>query len=229
MKIFLVTMKSIGDYWVGERLKAIALEAAATEENPAPARQNHIKAEDDVRDITLWRERIANRKALLDRIGITIQERESGGDDVPEYKRNEHIFNPTFACTGDQLLEIMAVDDSVTVKSSAPVASDSIPGMIERMEYIVKRFESIELPAINGGETIYNQKCEVHMPGQALASYNETLLLEDSCTDRLQEALNVGWRVIAACPQPDNRRPDYIMGRFNPSIESAPDGARRSA
>ncbi|QRE00574.1 hypothetical protein [Burkholderia phage BCSR129] len=71
----------------------------------------------------------------------------------------------------------------------------------------------------------FNQKVEVHMPGQALASYNETLLMEDSCTDALQAALDKGWRIIAACPQPDSRRPDYILGRWNPDR----DGSNRYA
>ncbi|WVR18126.1 hypothetical protein JXVLWARM_CDS_0075 [Burkholderia phage Bm1] len=62
----------------------------------------------------------------------------------------------------------------------------------------------------------FNHKVEVHMPGQALSNYNETMLLEDSCTDALQSVLDKGWRIIAACPQPDSRRPDYILGRFNP-------------
>lgn len=64
----------------------------------------------------------------------------------------------------------------------------------------------------------FNDKCEVHMPGQALSLYNETVLMENACTDALQANLNDGWRIICACPQPDQRRPDYILGRFNPTI-----------
>lgn len=52
------------------------------------------------------------------------------------------------------------------------------------------------------------------------------MLLEDACTDQLQGALNSGWRIISACPQPDQRRPDYILGRFNPD-QSEDGGARR--
>ncbi len=77
---------------------------------------------------------------------------------------------------------------------------------------------------------VYNELVQVHMPGQALSTYNEVLLLEgeDSCSDNLQTHLNTGWRIIAACPQPDARRPDYILGRFNP--EFVVDGrARRPA
>jgi len=64
----------------------------------------------------------------------------------------------------------------------------------------------------------YNNKCDVHMPGNLMASYNEVQLLEDCCSDALQESLTQGWRIIAACPQPDQRRPDYILGRFSPDF-----------
>lgn len=76
------------------------------------------------------------------------------------------------------------------------------------------------------GDQYYNSKCEVHMPGMAMAMYNEMLLLEDCCTDVLQSKLNGGWRIISACPQPDQRRPDYIMGRFNPDFDGDRDAKR---
>ena len=66
-------------------------------------------------------------------------------------------------------------------------------------------------------EVNYNSKVDVHMPGQALANYNELMLLEDCCTDELARSLDNGWRIIAACPQPDQRRPDWILGRYNPN------------
>lgn len=66
-------------------------------------------------------------------------------------------------------------------------------------------------------EDNFNHRLEVHMPGQALSLYNETLLMEDGCTDALQSYLSEGWRIIAALPQPDQRRPDYVLGRYNPA------------
>lgn len=73
----------------------------------------------------------------------------------------------------------------------------------------------------------YNSHCEVHMPGMALSTYNEVCLLEDACSDELQRNISVGWRIIAACPQPDQRRPDYILGRFNANLQQASDSASR--
>jgi hypothetical protein len=59
---------------------------------------------------------------------------------------------------------------------------------------------------------LFNEKCGQEQPGPALMDIAETLLLEDSCTDALQEHFAAGWRLLAVCPQPQ-RRPDYILGR----------------
>jgi len=44
---------------------------------------------------------------------------------------------------------------------------------------------------------------------------NEIVYEEDACTDYIQSMINVGWRILAICPQPGQRRPDYIMGRIS--------------
>lgn len=52
----------------------------------------------------------------------------------------------------------------------------------------------------------------VHIPSNDLFSVKNTLLLEDSCTNALQDELNKGWRIIAVIPRAGQRRPDYILG-----------------
>lgn len=62
-------------------------------------------------------------------------------------------------------------------------------------------------------ETIeFNQRCEVHVPNLGLLNINKLGYANDYCTEALQELLLLGWRIIAICPQPDQRRPDYILG-----------------
>ena len=78
----------------------------------------------------------------------------------------------------------------------------------------------------DAGDTNYNTMCEVHIPNISMLMYNELLLKEDVCTDELQSELNCGWRIIAACPQPDKRRPDYILGRFNPEMDGSSSAKR---
>lgn len=95
----------------------------------------------------------------------------------------------------------------------------------------VDAFEAIskKLEAMQGGGDQFNAACHVHMPGNALMTFNATMLLEDSCTDALQLQMDAGWRIIAACPQPDQRRPDYILGRFDPVHAPESGGAQRGA
>lgn len=65
----------------------------------------------------------------------------------------------------------------------------------------------------------FNDKCHQHQPNNALFGITEIMLLENSCTDALQEQLARGWRIIAVQPQPDQRRPDYILGRYPMSAQ----------
>lgn len=73
----------------------------------------------------------------------------------------------------------------------------------------------------------FNERVEVHMPGHSLAMFNAVMLLSDACTDALQDNLNQGWRILAVCPQPDQRRPDYILGRYEEPANLNHKGAAR--
>jgi hypothetical protein len=46
-----------------------------------------------------------------------------------------------------------------------------------------------------------------------VCSVTDVLNLNDQCTDGLREYLKEGWRILAICPQPGQRRPDYILGK----------------
>lgn len=60
-----------------------------------------------------------------------------------------------------------------------------------------------------------NQKLEIHQPNMPLFTYNNFRVIVDSCTEVLQnEWISKGWRVVCVCPQPDQRRPDYILGKY---------------
>lgn len=65
------------------------------------------------------------------------------------------------------------------------------------------------------GSNLFNQKLNIHQPNMPLFTYNQFQVLTDFCTEKLQnEYINQGWRVVAICPQPDQRRPDYIIARY---------------
>lgn len=128
--------------------------------------------------------------------------------------------NTDFTVTDAQLLELNISGVGFDYKQLIKVDID--PAEIFA-QLATKNDVQITAPSAN----TYNNKCDVHMPGNMMASYNEIQLLEDSCTDVLQTSLNAGWRIIAACPQPDQRRPDYVLGRFNPNKDGNESSASR--
>ena len=101
------------------------------------------------------------------------------------------------------------------VKSEEPTV-ENLNGIVSRIE---EKFSSIhkDLELVRNQQL--NQKVNVHVGGGLIVTYNELLLKENCCTDELQECLTEGWRIIAVCIQPDQRRPDYVLGRFNPQFD----------
>lgn len=184
-----------------------------------------IADDENDKDVQELFRRLANRRNLAERFGITGFSANTSHYGDAELYPLLNFANGKFACTGDVLVEVMAAGENVKVESCSQSEDGGYADHAERFERILSRMEQQISTA--RPENNYNGSCEVHMPGQALSTYNETLLLEDSCTDVLQKSLDQGWRVIAACPQPDSRRPDYILGRFNPDIDPGLNAKRR--
>lgn len=142
-----------------------------------------------------------------------------------EFKEGESYYslveNDKYVLSKDQIIQLSLAGIKFEIKQVVDVAVDITAQLIELAEKPVK----IAMESQGGGNT-YNNRCEVHLPGNMLAMYNEMQLLEDACTDALQSSLNAGWRIVAACPQPDQRRPDYILGRFNPNYETHESASR---
>jgi len=68
---------------------------------------------------------------------------------------------------------------------------------------------------IKNAKHLFNSKLEVHQPNMPLFQYNKYQVLVDCCTEDLQNKyIDNGWRVVCVCPQPDQRRPDYIIGKY---------------
>ncbi|WKV23339.1 hypothetical protein APTCPA18_CDS89 [Pseudomonas phage APTC-PA18] len=104
--------------------------------------------------------------------------------------------------------------------------------MLERLELAASRLAGrsegyISQPQMVHGVEGWNSLTGSAIPGPNLQSVNRLLLKEDCCTDELQYALDAGWRLLAVCPQ-EARRPDYILGRFDPVPPTGPRGASRS-
>lgn len=151
------------------------------------------------------------RRKVLESVGIIIP-------DETEMGRG------TIAVTDKQYIDLVALKERMDVISVSTVG-DTVDGMVDKMAHIASRFERF---AEKVGNVQYNEKCEVYTPGAGLMLFNRVTLLTDACSDALQAELDNGWRIIAACPQPDQRRPDYVLGKYEPNYESgAGNSARR--
>lgn len=54
---------------------------------------------------------------------------------------------------------------------------------------------------------------QVNLPGFDLLAMREIGYREDACTEDVDALLKQGWSILAILPQPNHRRPDYIIGR----------------
>jgi len=70
-------------------------------------------------------------------------------------------------------------------------------------------FESLERKR----NPAFNQKVKVSVPDIGLMKIKHVMVLDNCCTQQLQREIDRGWCILAVCPQPDQRRPDYVMGR----------------
>lgn len=109
------------------------------------------------------------------------------------------------------------------VKSATPT-TQNLSFMLNEIE---EKFDTINKQLDIFSNQQFNQKVNVHVGGGLIVTYNDLKLMEDSCTDILQNELNDGWRIIAVCVQPNQRRPDYVLGRYNPEKDCCETRAKR--
>ena len=102
----------------------------------------------------------------------------------------------------------IAPEVNITVGKIFKQHSD-FTAMAERFDQLAERMENLPF----NQEQDFNQKVNVHVPNLGLMNVSEVEICEDFCTHALQDKLDNGWRILAICPQPDQRRPDYVLGR----------------
>lgn len=136
-----------------------------------------------------------------------------GNDDFVLVQKENHLVN---------LIEFVSkckykffINESILSEHSE---IDNIEMIFQRLEEKTKLIEHI---VDKVKDNTFNKKTNVHVGGGLITTYNDLLLKENVCTDILQTELNNGWRIIAVCVQPDQRRPDYILGRYNPQLDVA--------
>lgn len=83
------------------------------------------------------------------------------------------------------------------------------------LRYEIKRFKGCRVVEQDAPTAV---NIQIAIPNLQLFSIREVCLLEDSCTNELQDRLDAGWYILAVCPPANQRRPDYILGRSPPNV-----------
>lgn len=109
----------------------------------------------------------------------------------------------------DNIRHQLRSDRTFNITVDQPVAD--VFGLIEaHVALMDKTFKQLS----EYSTQMFNEKVGVPNYDSALLKVNQLMLLENCCTDYLQEALTSGWRIISVSPQPDQRRPDYVLGKI---------------
>lgn len=157
------------------------------------------------------------------------KEKKNNKDDKKEVVEPYYIYarppeeNYVKIQKGGHLVDLVWFVDKCRIPYRVMEAIKSEMPTVDNVSVLLKRVEEKTEQVLSMAETIqhreFNEKCNVHVGGGMIATYNEVMLKENACTDELQVILNNGWRLIACCVQPDARRPDYILGRYNSNLE----------
>jgi hypothetical protein len=122
----------------------------------------------------------------------------------------------------EQVLGILGRSASIKVHGMGAPAP--LQDLRVAVEALMRRMDAFTSAPARATEEYVNTKVDVHVPGNALLEVDEILVHLDLCTEALQDELEKGWRIVAVCPQPNQRRPDYVLGRRKPApLPSPPD------
>lgn len=110
--------------------------------------------------------------------------------------------------------EILKVQEMTLLLDNEMDANDPQEFVTVHYEQLVKLNDRYHEQLTRIAENAMNNKVNVHASNGSLTEYTRLQLMEDACTDALQIELNDGWRILAVCVQPDQRRPDYILGKL---------------
>lgn len=128
--------------------------------------------------------------------------------------------SPDYTVDSDLLL-VTTQEFETAVLYTITGSLKDIPSATQTSEYkVLDKLLSLEEKLAKFDSALeFNTKVGVHISDLGMLNVREVDVLEDACTDQLQDWLNEGWRILAVCPQPDSRRPDYILGRNEVMID----------
>lgn len=113
-------------------------------------------------------------------------------------------FNPTFYVDLDKIFGT-AIWDYIEFVEVLNMESELGELIMETQADRLKKLE-------REPRSVVNELCNVSVGGSVI-DVTQVQVLNDLCTEELQRQLNDGWRIVAVCVQPDQRRPDYVLGK----------------
>lgn len=112
----------------------------------------------------------------------------------------------------------------IKLRGTMQTNDTQLSNMMDFMNAAVEKFNNA---LKNFNEKVeFNQRCDVHIGNLGLLNINQLAYTTDKCTEELQNILDEGWRILAVCPQPDQRRPDYVLGRYNENYNANHNGCQ---
>lgn len=114
---------------------------------------------------------------------------------------------------GEKLMEL-----GVEFEVKAVAQNAFIKDVDAKLQELTRKLKLVEIQLYSSGKIV-----QVHVPNLGLLAINEVQYMENACTEALQRELEAGWRILAVCPPLMERRPTYIIGRYNPSLEKDQD------
>ena len=122
----------------------------------------------------------------------------------------------TVYCDADSALELRARGYCEQYSDTVIEAIHELPNTDAQMQDLLAKVNNLV-----DRSSQFNQRLGLEQPGLTLQTVTHLMLAENACTDAVQEHLAKGWRILAIQPQPDQRRPDYILGRASEPLPQA--------
>lgn len=136
-------------------------------------------------------DKVAAQQAMLDELGLA--------------------FGPghTVFCSAEQALALLAKGFCGTYFSS-----DALKLVYDIGEGDSGELVKAALATVKEVTLAFNDRCNQVQPSTGVLNIRHVEVFEDCCTDFLQRQLDKGWVILAIQPQPNQRRPDYALGRY---------------
>ena len=128
---------------------------------------------------------------------------------VPSIKRRPDDASWSAGCVEGgkhvaDIKKVLAITDQIELKQEPITHTLQLVDAIEDIAAKINRFSPAQQ---------LNEKINIHVSDIGLMRVREARVECNVCTDDLNQMLADGWHIIAVCPQPTQRRPDYIFGK----------------